>query len=227
MIKEFGEEIPLTKGRRISAAQLLERFLFDRKKQYDFVEKLSGGEQKRLYLCAVLIQNPNFLILDEPTNDLDVVTLNVLENFLLDYPGNLMVVSHDRYFMDKIVDSLFVFRGNGVVENFPGNYSDFRAYEDSKTPEPKIEKKEAVKREKTPQKGKLSYNEKREFGILEIDIEKLQKKKTDIEGQFANGSIAPEEINDKSLELQQIIEDLETKEERWFELSMKMEGIVD
>ena len=224
VIKEFGEEIPLTKGRRISAAQLLERFLFDRKKQYDFVEKLSGGEQKRLYLCAVLIQNPNFLILDEPTNDLDVVTLNVLENFLLDYPGNLMVVSHDRYFMDKIVDSLFVFRGNGVVENFPGNYSDFRAYEDSKTPEPKIEKKEPVKREKTPQKGKLSYNEKREFGILEIDIEKLQKKKTDIEGQFANGSIAPEEINDKSVELQQIIEDLENKEERWFELSMKMEG---
>ncbi len=224
VIKEFGEEIPLTKGRRISAAQLLERFLFDRKKQYDFVEKLSGGEQKRLYLCAVLIQNPNFLILDEPTNDLDVVTLNVLENFLLDYPGNLMVVSHDRYFMDKIVDSLFVFRGNGVVENFPGNYSDFRAYEDSKTPEPKVEKKEPVKREKTPQKGKLSYNEKREFGILEIDIEKLQKKKTDIEGQFANGSIAPEEINDKSVELQQIIEDLETKEERWFELSMKMEG---
>ncbi|WP_299675751.1 ABC-F family ATP-binding cassette domain-containing protein [uncultured Tenacibaculum sp.] len=223
VIKEFGEEIPLTKGRRISAAQLLERFLFDRKKQYDFVEKLSGGEQKRLYLCAVLIQNPNFLILDEPTNDLDVVTLNVLENFLLDYPGNLMVVSHDRYFMDKIVDSLFVFRGNGVVENFPGNYSDFRAYEDSKTPEPKTEKKEAVKREKTPQKGKLSYNEKREFGVLEIDIEKLQKKKEQIEAQFANGEIASEDINDKSVELQQIIEDLETKEERWFELSMKME----
>ncbi|AUC16718.1 ABC transporter [Tenacibaculum sp. SZ-18] len=223
VIKEFGEEIPLTKGRRISAAQLLERFLFDRKKQYDFVEKLSGGEQKRLYLCAVLIQNPNFLILDEPTNDLDVVTLNVLENFLLDYPGNLMVVSHDRYFMDKIVDSLFVFRGNGVLENFPGNYSDFRAYEDSKTPEPKIEKTAPLKREKTPQKGKLSYNEKREFGILEIDIEKLQKKKTEIEGQFANGSIATEDINDKSVELQQIIENLEAKEERWFELSMKME----
>jgi len=106
VIKEFGEFIPLTKGRKISAGQLLERFLFDRKKQHDFVEKLSGGERKRLYLCAVLIQNPNFLILDEPTNDLDVVTLNVLENFLLDFPGNLMVVSHDRYFMDKIVDSL-------------------------------------------------------------------------------------------------------------------------
>ena len=144
VIKEFGEFIPLTKGRKISASQLLERFLFDKKKQYDFVERLSGGEQKRLYLCAVLIQNPNFLILDEPTNDLDVVTLNVLENFLLDYPGNLLVVSHDRYFMDKIVDALFVFRGEGIVENFPGNYSDFRAYEGSI---PKI-----VEKEKSPEK---------------------------------------------------------------------------
>ncbi|MDE1205523.1 ABC-F family ATP-binding cassette domain-containing protein [Tenacibaculum larymnensis] len=224
VIKEFGEEIPLTKGRRISAAQLLERFLFDRKKQYDFVEKLSGGEQKRLYLCAVLIQNPNFLILDEPTNDLDVVTLNVLESFLLDYPGNLIVVSHDRYFMDKIVDGLFVFKGNGEVENFPGNYSDYRAYESSLPPEPKEEKKVAKKQEKTPQKGKLSYNEKREFGQLEVDIERLQKKKVKLEAQFTNGEIAMDDINEKSLELQEIIESLEEKEERWFELSMKLEG---
>ena len=224
VIKEFGEEIPLTKGRRISAAQLLERFLFDRKKQHDFVEKLSGGEQKRLYLCAVLIQNPNFLILDEPTNDLDVVTLNVLESFLLDYPGNLMVVSHDRYFMDKIVDGLFVFKGEGEVENFPGNYSDYRAYESSLPPEPKEEKTVAEKPEKAPQKGKLSYNEKREFGQLEVDIEKLQKKKVNLEAQFTNGEIAMDDINEKSLELQQIIESLEEKEERWFELSMKLEG---
>lgn len=224
VIKEFGEEIPLTKGRRISAAQLLERFLFDRKKQYDFVEKLSGGEQKRLYLCAVLIQNPNFLILDEPTNDLDVVTLNVLESFLLDYPGNLMVVSHDRYFMDKIVDGLFVFKGNGEVENFPGNYSDYRAYESSLPPEPKEEKKVAEKQEKTSKKGKLSYNEKREFGQLEVDIERLQKKKVKLEAQFTNGEIAMDDINEKSLELQEIIESLEEKEERWFELSMKLEG---
>ena len=116
IIKEYGEYIPLTKGKIISASQLLERFLFDAKKQYDFVEKLSGGELKRLYLCTVLIQNPNFLILDEPTNDLDIVTLNVLESFLLDYPGCLLVVSHDRYFMDKIVDHLFVFRGEGEIE---------------------------------------------------------------------------------------------------------------
>ena len=129
VIQEFGEFIPLKKGNKISAQQLLERFLFDRKKQYDFVEKLSGGELKRLYLCTVLIQNPNFLILDEPTNDLDIITLNVLESFLMDFPGCLIVVSHDRYFMDKIIDHLFVFRGDGKIDDFPGNYSDFRAYE--------------------------------------------------------------------------------------------------
>jgi ATP-binding cassette subfamily F protein uup len=140
VIREFGDYIPLMKGKQISAQQLLERFLFDRKKQYDFVEKLSGGERKRLYLCTVLIQNPNFLILDEPTNDLDIVTLNVLESFLLDFPGCLLVVSHDRYFMDKIVDHLFVFRGNAEIEDFPGNYSDFRTYEDSNLQENKASK---------------------------------------------------------------------------------------
>lgn len=224
VIKEFGEYIPLAKGRKISAGQLLERFLFDRKKQHDFVEKLSGGEQKRLYLCAILIQNPNFLILDEPTNDLDVVTLNVLENFLLDYPGNLMVVSHDRYFMDKIVDNLFVFRGEGQIDNFPGNYSDFRAYEDSKVKEAREVKKEVVKPVKTTKKVALSFDEKREWGLLEKDIERLQKKKQLIEGKFMNAEFSPEEINGKSIELQETIDSLETKEERWFELSMKLEG---
>ncbi|MCD8404036.1 ABC-F family ATP-binding cassette domain-containing protein [Tenacibaculum dicentrarchi] len=228
VVKEFGEYIPLSKGRKISAGQLLERFLFDRKKQHDFVEKLSGGEQKRLYLCAILIQNPNFLILDEPTNDLDVVTLNVLENFLLDYPGNLMVVSHDRYFMDKIVDNLFVFRGEGVIDNFPGNYSDFRAYEDSKVKEAREVKNDVKKvvatSAKTTKKAVLSFDEKREWGLLEKDIEKLQKKKQVIETKFMNVEFSTDEINDKSKELQEIIETLETKEERWFELSMKMEG---
>ncbi|MEN8912584.1 MAG: ABC-F family ATP-binding cassette domain-containing protein [Polaribacter sp.] len=224
VIKEFGEFIPLTKGRKISASQLLERFLFDKKKQYDFVERLSGGEQKRLYLCAVLIQNPNFLILDEPTNDLDVVTLNVLENFLLDYPGNLLVVSHDRYFMDKIVDALFVFRGEGVVENFPGNYSDFRAYDGSipkevekkKTPEKVVEKK------KKP--VTLNFDEKREFGGLEAEIGRLQKNKASIEDQFLNVEIPTDEIAAKSQELEAIIKKIEQKEERWLELSMKLEG---
>jgi len=144
VIKKYGEYIPLLKGRTLSAAQLLERFLFDRKKQYDYVEKLSGGERKRLYLCTVLIQNPNFLILDEPTNDLDIVTLNVLEEFLLDYEGCLVIVSHDRYFMDKIVDHLFVFKGEGEVQDFPGNYSDYFAYEQSAAG------RENPKKKKTP-----------------------------------------------------------------------------
>lgn len=222
VIKEFGDYIPLAKGNKISAGQLLERFLFNRKRQYDFVEKLSGGERKRLFLCAVLIQNPNFLILDEPTNDLDIVTLNVLEAFLLDFPGNLIVVSHDRYFMDKIVDSLFVFKGHGVVENFPGNYSDYRAYEDSKPKETKV-KKEVVKEVAKP-KAQLSYNEKKEYGTLESDIAKLEKKKAAIEEQFSNGEVAEADINEVSLQLQKIIEEIAEKEDRWFELSAKLEG---
>ncbi|MEN8185871.1 MAG: ABC-F family ATP-binding cassette domain-containing protein [Bacteroidota bacterium] len=224
VIKEFGEYIPLTKGRKISAGQLLERFLFDRKKQYDFVEKLSGGELKRLFLCTVLIQNPNFLILDEPTNDLDIVTLQVLEDFLLDFPGNLLVVSHDRYFMDKIVDHLFVFEGDGRISGFPGNYSDYRVYEDSKP----SSAKEIIKKEDTrkaePKKGQLSYLEKREFGKLEKEIANLEKKKTAIEAQFVNDEIEAEKINETSIKLQEIIKELEEKEERWLELSMKMEA---
>ena len=166
VVREFGDYIPLTKGKQISAQQLLERFLFSRKKQYDFVEKLSGGERKRLYLCTVLIQNPNFLILDEPTNDLDIVTLNVLENFLLDFPGCLLVVSHDRYFMDKIVDHLFVFRGGGKLEDFPGNYSDFRTYEDS-VPVASTPKKIASKKDNIIQsEAKLSFNEQKELKNL-------------------------------------------------------------
>ena len=134
VIREFGDYIPLKKGRELSAQQLLERFLFDRKQQYDFTEKLSGGERKRLFLCTVLIQNPNFLILDEPTNDLDIITLNVLENFLLDYPGTLLIVSHDRYFMDKITDHLLLFGGDGTIEDFPGNYSDLREFRQLEVP---------------------------------------------------------------------------------------------
>ena len=225
IIKEYGEYIPLTKGKIISASQLLERFLFDAKKQYDFVEKLSGGELKRLYLCTVLIQNPNFLILDEPTNDLDIVTLNVLESFLLDFPGNLLVVSHDRYFMDKIVDHLFVFRGNGIVEDFPGNYSDFRAYEDSA--DPKI--LNTVSTEKTNWKEKqavstgLSFNEQKEFNKLEREIKDLEYNKKQIEQEFANGNVRDDKIEDKANELEKIIRSLEGKEERWFELYSKME----
>jgi len=224
VIREFGEYIPLTKGRMLSAAQLLERFLFDRKKQYDFVEKLSGGELKRLYLCTVLIQNPNFLILDEPTNDLDIVTLNVLESFLLDYPGCLLVVSHDRYFMDKIVDHLFVFRGDGVIEDFPGNYSDFRSYEDSAEPINEDTSKEKSNwKEKQAQNG-LSYQEKKELQKIEREIKDLEIAKRKIELQFSNNEIASEDIGQKSIELQEVINEMERKEERWFELLEKSEG---
>jgi len=224
IIKEYGEYIPLTKGRTISAGQLLERFLFDRKKQYDFVEKLSGGELKRLYLCTVLIQNPNFLILDEPTNDLDIVTLNVLENFLLDYPGCLLVVSHDRYFMDKIVDHLFVFRGQGEIEDFPGNYSDFRIYEDSAEPVKDDTPKEKVNwKDNQPQKAGLNFNEQKEFSKIEREIKDLEFKKKQIEEEFSNGTVSDDKIQVKADELQKIIQNLEEKEERWFELSAKMD----
>ncbi|MEC3965023.1 ABC-F family ATP-binding cassette domain-containing protein [Flagellimonas halotolerans] len=228
VIREYGDYIPLKKGRQISAQQLLERFLFDRKKQYDFVEKLSGGERKRLYLCTVLIQNPNFLILDEPTNDLDIVTLNVLESFLLDFPGCLIVVSHDRYFMDKIVDHLFVFRGEGVVEDFPGNYSDYRVYENSKVLEERENK--TTSSEKTENNwrdtsgGKLSYAEQKEYKQLEKDIQKLEEKKGVLQNKFTDPELDGDEIAGLSIELKEITDAIEEKTERWFELSSIIEG---
>ena len=231
VIREFGDYIPLKKGNQISAQQLLERFMFDRKKQYDFVEKLSGGERKRLYLCTVLIQNPNFLILDEPTNDLDIVTLNVLESFLLDFPGCLLVVSHDRYFMDKIVDHLFVFRGETVVDDFPGNYSDFRTYEDSVVIENRAAKKELkdeIKNEanswKKEEKKKLSFSEQKEFNQVEKAIKNLEAKKVTIQNKFMDTSLSGEEIANLSKELKEVEDTIETKTERWFELSAIVEG---
>lgn len=225
VIREFGDYIPLKKGRQISAQQLLERFLFDRKKQYDFVEKLSGGERKRLYLCTVLIQNPNFLILDEPTNDLDIVTLNVLESFLLDYPGCLLVVSHDRYFMDKIVDHLFVFRGEGYIEDFPGNYSDFRAYEDSQDQEQEPIKPKNIQQQasKDVQKQKISFNEQKEYQQLESKIRSLEKDKLVLEQSFFEEGLSIETIEERSKKLQEIIETIELKTMRWFELAAKIE----
>ena len=225
VIQEFGEYIPLKKGRKISAQQLLERFLFDRKKQYDFVEKLSGGEKKRLYLCTVLIQNPNFLILDEPTNDLDIITLNVLENFLLDFPGCLLVVSHDRYFMDKIVDHLFVFKGNGAIDNFPGNYSDYRVYENS-IPQVATEKNTPSEKKhwkKTQQSAALSYNEQKEFQRLEREIAKLEKEKVELQQKFTQSDLSPDDIKALSMQLSEVETTIEAKTERWFELSLKSE----
>ena len=224
VVREFGDYIPLKKGRQISAQQLLERFLFSRKKQYDFVEKLSGGERKRLYLCTVLIQNPNFLILDEPTNDLDIVTLNVLENFLLDFPGCLIVVSHDRYFMDKIVDHLFVFRGHGVIDDFPGNYSDFRVYEDSKPPQLESNSKPQKKQNiKVNASSKLNYNEQKELKNLESKLKSLEYDKKQLESKFEDVELDMETIEKLSKELQNLIQLIEEMELRWMELIEKFE----
>ena len=224
VIREFGDFIPLKKGQKISAQQLLERFLFDRKKQYDFVEKLSGGERKRLYLCTVLIQNPNFLILDEPTNDLDILTLNVLESFLLDFPGCLIVVSHDRYFMDKIVDHLFVFQGKGKMDDFPGNYSDYRAYEESAVKEMYNASSDQKKQNNDWKAGNksengLSFNEQKEYNKLEKDIKNLEKIRDSLQNRFSTATINPEKIKSFSIELSEISEQIDIKTERWFALS--------
>lgn len=226
VIKEFGEFIPLTKERKISAEQLLERFLFSRKKQYDFVEKLSGGERKRLYLCTILIQNPNFLILDEPTNDLDIVTLNVLEQFLMDFPGCLLVVSHDRYFMDKIVEQLFVFQGNGIVDTYLGSYSEYRIWEEEQENLQKIEKV-AEKIENQPTKEKkiqLTYKERLEFEALEKELPQLEEQKTALETEFHNENLTVEDINSLSLQLGNLQQEIDEKTERWILLSMKNDG---
>jgi len=223
VIKKYGEYIPLLKGRTLSAAQLLERFLFDRKKQYDYVEKLSGGERKRLYLCTVLIQNPNFLILDEPTNDLDIVTLNVLEEFLLDYEGCLVIVSHDRYFMDKIVDHLFVFKGEGEVQDFPGNYSDYFAYEQS-TPKETVKTEEKAPTQKNSWRGAnspLSQSEQRELARLEKEIAQLEAQKQAIEALFTEATLSNEELQEQSQTLSEVLALLEEKSDRWLELSVR------
>ena len=224
VVRDYGDYIPLMKGKQISAQQLLERFLFSRKKQYDFVEKLSGGERKRLYLCTVLIQNPNFLILDEPTNDLDIVTLNVLENFLLDFPGCLLVVSHDRYFMDKIVDHLFVFRGEGIVEDFPGNYSDFRTYEDSASVASEPKKLATITKEVTPKQSqtKLSFNEQKELKNLESKLKTLEFDKKELESQFLVEDLSMDTIETLSADLKKLLQVIEDKELRWLELNEKL-----
>ena len=189
------------------------------------LKKLSGGERKRLYLCTVLIQNPNFLILDEPTNDLDIVTLNVLENFLLDFPGCLLVVTHDRYFMDKIVDHLFVFRGEGKIDDFPGNYSDFRTYDDSL---PKISEAKSDASEKKGWKkddnNKLSYNEQKELKNIESKLKSLEFDKNKLQEKFHDTSLDEDQINTLSSDLQIIIGAIEAKELRWMELLEKLES---
>ena len=224
VIKEFGDYIPLKKGRQISAQQLLERFLFSRKKQHNLVEKLSGGERKRLYLCTVLIQNPNFLILDEPTNDLDIVTLNILEEFLLDFPGCVIVVTHDRYFMDKIIDHLLIFQGDGYIDNFPGNYSDYRAYDNDQK---ELKQLDGAQKNKNSWKKsttiKLSYLEEKELKNIESKLKSLSNEKLEIEKKFLDENLSQNDILKHSNELKVIQKMIAKKEDRWLELSSMLE----
>ncbi len=224
-VKNIAENFPLASGGSLSAAQFLQLFLFDPDKQYTYISKLSGGEKRRLHLLSILFRNPNFLILDEPTNDLDLPTLGVLENFLSEFPGCLLIVSHDRYFMDRLVDHLFVFEGQGVIRDFPGNYSQYREKEDTKTDDGSLMAeaepssaviKPAAAENKTRQ---LSYKEKREFELLEKEIPALTKEKEDITAKLASGAVPFEELQKLSNRIGEITQELDEKEMRWLELS--------
>lgn len=226
-VKNIAENFPLADGGSLSAAQFLQLFLFPPDQQYTYLSKLSGGEKKRLQILTVLFRNPNFLVLDEPTNDLDLPTLSVLENFLSEYQGCLIVVSHDRYFMDRLVDHLFVFEGDGVVRDFPGNYSQYRIWQkeqEKKGTEAKVQAAETKKQteEKTEvkkEKKKLTYKEQREFEQLEKDIPALELEKTEISEKMSNPSLAYEDLQKLSARITEVTNLLEEKEMRWLELS--------
>lgn len=225
VISDIAEYIDYGGGQHITAGQLLQHFLFTPEQQYDYVYKLSGGEQRKLYLCTVLMRNPNFLVLDEPTNDLDIQTLEVLEEYLQDYPGCVIIVSHDRFFMDKIVDHLLVFNGDGVIKDFPGNYTQYREWESLKPKETQNDKKlvDTEKKEKREfvgeQRRKKTYKEKCEFEQLEKDIAKLEQEQKEIEEALCSGTLSIDELTEKSKRLPEIKDALEEKEMRWLELS--------
>lgn len=220
VITDIAEYIPLEKGQKLTASQLLERFLFSKKHQQVMVSQLSGGERRRLYLLTVLMQNPNFLILDEPTNDLDILTLNVLENFLLDFPGCVLIVSHDRFFMDKLVDHLFIFEGAGKIKDYNGNYTEYRANKKvEERAQEKMPKEKKAKPQSTNDKPKLSYMERKEFDRLEKEIEKLEIQKQEITEKFNDPNLTSEEIQEYSIELGRIKQEIDEKEMRWLELS--------
>ena len=223
-IREIAEFIPLKKGKKLTAESLLEKFLFPRSHQQVYVSQLSGGEKRRLLLLRILMKNPNFLILDEPTNDLDILTLNVLEDFLQSYPGCLLVISHDRFFMDKLVDHLFILKGGGEYKDFNGSYSEYkqslRAESNSKAkPTTKETEKTVAPTTAEPEKRKLNYHEKKEYASLEDDIAKLEKRKKEIEALFMDTSLAGDKITELSQELGEIQKSIEEKEDRWLELA--------
>lgn len=222
VVSDVAENINLGGGKSMTASQLLQHFLFTPEQQHNFVYKLSGGELRKLYLCTVLMKNPNFLVLDEPTNDLDIQTLQVLENYLQDFPGCVIVISHDRYFMDKVVDHILVFKGEGEIQDFPGNYTQFREWNSLKPLEQKPEEKKekpAAKGYRNNEKKKLSYKEKREFEALDEDITKLEQQIKNLEEEICSGKLTVEDLTTKSMLLPTLKEELDEKSMRWLELS--------
>ena len=225
VVKDIAEYIDMGGGKHLTASQFLQHFMFTPEQQHNYVYKLSGGERRKLYLCTVLMKNPNFLVLDEPTNDLDIVTLQILEEYLQDFPGCVIVVSHDRYFMDKVVDHLLVFKGDGDIKDFPGNYTQYRQWsqlqpnEPKETKEPKVEKSTKQPANNPQQKRKLTFKEKRELEQLEKDIEALEAEKKQIEEALCGGTTSVDEITKMSKRLPVLNDELDEKSMRWLELS--------
>lgn len=229
IVRDIAEYIDMGNGKHFSASQFLQYFLFTPEQQHNYVYKLSGGEKRKLYLCTVLMRNPNFLVLDEPTNDLDIQTLQILEEYLADFPGCVIVVSHDRYFMDKVVDHLLVFKGNGLIKDFPGNYTQYREWnalqseanatkETSKKPETNANPTSREQNQRTGSR-KMTYKEKREFEQLGKEIEELEKTQKALENELCGNTVSVERINFVSKTLQQVKDDLDEKSMRWLELS--------
>ena len=226
VVQDIAEVIELGNGKKLTASQFLQHFLFTPETQHSYVYKLSGGERRRLYLCTVLMRNPNFLVLDEPTNDLDIITLNVLEEYLQNFKGCVIVVSHDRYFMDKVVDHLMVFNGQGDIRDFPGNYSDYRDWKEAKAQKEKEAEKpqeEKTARVRLNDKRKMSFKEKREFEQLEKEIAELEAEKAQIEELLCSGMLSVDELTEKSKRLPEVNDLIDEKTMRWLELS-EIEG---
>lgn len=229
VVQRIAEYIDLGDGRKLGVSQFLSYFLFTPDKQHNYVYKLSGGEKRRLYLCTVLMRNPNFLVLDEPTNDLDIMTLNVLEEYLRGFKGCVIVVSHDRYFMDKVVDHLLVFKGNADIKDFPGNYSQYREWKEEQDAIRKQEEAAALKKQKTPiekprkeenaAKRRLTFKERKEFEELDAEIPRLEAEKKELEESMSSGTLSPDELIRQSERISQLIDELDDKGMRWLELS--------
>lgn len=226
VVTDIAEYIDMGGGKHMSASQLLQYFLFTPEQQHNYVYKLSGGEQRKLYLCTVLMQSPNFLVLDEPTNDLDIQTLQIFEEYLADFPGCVIIVSHDRYFMDKVVDHLLVFKGGGEVQDFPGNYTQYREWCSLKSKDDAAkEKREPVAREKRQQeRRRLSYKEKMEYARLEQEIAEIEVERKAVEDKLCSGTLPIEELTELSKRLPKLKEEQDEKEMRWLELSEIAEG---